>query len=101
MKHKDLTTLIDELVAGESELHHSKGVEYASESDALANFKSAALELGVTPKQACGLYLHKHYTAIMHNARGGGVLSESIESRVRDLRLFAALYLALHKEEGK
>jgi hypothetical protein len=99
MKHKHLTTFIENLVVDETEIHHTKGMEYASEDDALANFKSAAKQLGLSPLQVCTVYLHKHYTAIMHHARGGDTLSESIGSRVRDLRLYAAIYLALCEDD--
>jgi hypothetical protein len=83
----------------ELETSRTKGNEYAGEDDALRNFKEAAADLGLSPLQVCAVHLHKQYCAIMSYARLGHNLStESLRSRVGDLRLYAALFLALAEE---
>jgi len=100
MQRHEVTALLNRLHNEEAKLNVTKGEEYAIENeDALNNFKQAAEMLGVTPLQVCTVYMYKHFCAIMNHAKRGDVLSEPIEGRILDLRLYAAIYLALVQEE--
>ena len=77
--------------------------------DALANFKQAG-EFVHTQCPRCGgihsigtlaaamVYLFKHFAALAAYTGSREVLSESIEGRVDDLRLYAALFAAIVEE---
>lgn len=95
---KELTEVLQKY---EKELNVTKGQEYTgADEDALLNFKEAARFLGLTPLQVCGVYMYKHLAAIMSYAKNGCAFSdESLQGRIADLRLYAALFLALVKEE--
>lgn len=100
MLRSEVTTLLRYLNAKEFSINDTKGEEYvAGNEDALNNFKQVAKMIGVTPLQVCLVFMYKHFCAIASHAKRGEVLSEPIEGRVLDLRLFAALYLALTQEE--
>ena len=75
------------------ELNRTKGREYASDVDALANFKRRADELDLSPFQVWGIFFGKHSDAIYAYLRAGKTLSEPIEGRIDD----AILYLLLLK----
>jgi len=74
-------------------LNDTKGREYATDDDALANFKNRAAQMGITPLQVWGIFYGKHSDAIYAFIRNGKVLSEPIEGRIDD----AILYLILLK----
>lgn len=100
MLRSEVTALLNDLHNKEAKINITKGEEYAVENeDALNNFKQAAEMLGVTPLQVCLVYMYKHFCAIANHAKRGNVLSEPIEGRILDLRLYTAIYLALVQEE--
>lgn len=75
--------------------NETKGVDYAGETDALANFKDAAIALGMTPFQIWAVYHHKHQSAIDQFIKRGRVESEPIEDRIMDAILYLFLLLGL------
>ena len=75
------------------ELRATKGKDYSTDADTLANFKEQAAALGLTPEQVWGVFAGKHWAAIMTYCRKGDVASEPIEGRIDD----AILYLLLLK----
>ena len=93
--------ILEPLQRRELEINLSKGREYAAgDDDALQNFKLIAQMRGVTPLSVCATYMAKHFLSIMDYSNRGMVLSdESIEGRIADLRLYAALFLALAEEK--
>lgn len=100
MLRSEVISLLKYLSDKELVINDTKGEEYAiGNEDALNNFKQVAEMIGVTPLQVCLVYTYKHFCAIASHAKRGEVLSEPIEGRIVDLRLFAALYLALVQEE--
>jgi len=100
MLRRDIIKLLERLNEKEYTINITKGEEYAIENeDALNNFKQTAEMLGTTPLLICSVYMYKHFCAIMNHAKRGDVLSEPIEGRILDLRLYAAIYLALVQEE--
>jgi hypothetical protein len=81
-------------------LNKTKGVDYAGQEDALANFKRHAADLGLRPEQIWAVYAGKHWDAITTYVREGGVHSEPIEGRLHDLILYSFLLLGLIREAG-
>jgi hypothetical protein len=79
-------------------LNTTKGHDYAGDSDALANFKSAAKRLDLTPEQVWAVYADKHWSAIMTYCAEGEVASEPIEGRIHDVILYCFLQLGLIEE---
>lgn len=93
------TSTVDKLHA----LAAIKGGEYASESDRLANFRTAGQRLGVPPELVLLTYLDKHYAALCNFIRdqlAGRTRprSEPIDGRVHDMMIYLILFLALLRE---
>lgn len=79
-------------------INNTKGVEYATDRDALQNFKDG-LEFGITPYQNLMVALNKHYRSIQAFVKNGAVSSnEPIEGRINDLILYSILLRALVQE---
>jgi hypothetical protein len=76
-------------------LRETKGREYASDRDTLADFKEVAAEAGITPLQCWLVYERKHSRAVGTFVREGQVKSESLESRVHDIIVYHLLLLGL------
>lgn len=72
-----------------------KGMEYATETDTLADFKEVAAEVGNSPIQTWATYVKKHLRAVDNFVRSGDVRSESIESRILDVVTYHILLLGL------
>jgi hypothetical protein len=81
-----------------NELDQSKGREYASDADALANFHNRAQQMGISPMQVWGIFYGKHSDAIYAYIRNGKVLSEPIEGRINDAILYLILLKGLVRE---
>ena len=82
----------------------TKGDDYASKEDALANFKRNAERLGMTKYQVWLLYFTKHVDAIINSVKRDPtcpqVESEPIRSRVVDNINYLILFAALMEEDG-
>jgi hypothetical protein len=100
MDRTKFTELLERSHQRELALNNTKGKDYAGDEDALRNFKEAAAELGLTPEQVLGVYLHKHYAAIRSYIENGSVASEPIQGRIDDARLYLALLQGLVEESG-
>jgi hypothetical protein len=98
MKRADFATLMEENFSTITEINITKGHDYAGDEDALANFKTAAAQLNLTPEQVWSVYAHKHWSAIMTYTSEGAVQSEPIEGRIHDVILYCFLLLGLVKE---
>lgn len=96
--HADIADLIDQTLGDIHDLNDSKGREYASEADGLANFKNRAEQMGITPLQVWGIFYGKHSDAIFSYLKRGEVLSEPIEGRIDDAILYLVLLKALVRE---
>ena len=103
MKWSEQQALFKASIKIESELLNQKGSEYASDADALANFKGQAVDLGVDPLVVCSVLMNKHYRSIQSYIRKGGKTSsnEPIEGRVADMRNYLFLMLCLIEESKK
>lgn len=99
MKWSEQKQEFDATVSELSELLFSKGKEYASDRDALANFKSAN-DLGVTPQQKLFIFLDKHLSSIKSYIKNNGVTfsNEPIEGRINDAINYLFLLRCLIKE---
>lgn len=100
MLWKDQKDIFDKMVEAERDLLVSKGMEYAGDTDALANFKDADI-IGLNPKQKLWVYLSKHMSSIASYIKNGKEFSsESIEGRIADARNYLALlYMLIHEEK--
>ena len=98
MRWEQQKALFDEMVADLNSLLTKKGREYASDADALANFKNAD-DIGVSPLQKALIFAEKHWFSIKSYAKRGKELSnEPIEGRVHDMINYLFLILCLIKE---
>lgn len=101
MDHNAMESIIDRTFAQVKGLRETKGKEYATEEDTLADFKGVAEEAGITPYQVWATYVKKHERAIDAFIREGGVKSESIESRIVDVVVYHLLLLGLIQDLEK
>jgi hypothetical protein len=96
MNRDEFETLLETLQESELSLNRTKGQEYAGTDDALSNFKRIARELDISPLVVCYVYFHKHIDSIRSYVKNpGSQLSESLQSRFADARLYLALMYAL------
>jgi len=105
MKYEEFDVLLDKMIAEEKAIGKTKGNEY-TQGDRLDNFKRIAKELGITPKQALWVYLKKHLDSIASYIKadavsktGAPILSEPIEGRIMDARVYLSLLRAIIEEE--
>lgn len=98
MTHDRKNEVFKELFESCLELQYGKAKDYATNSDALSNFKSQDAEaLGLTPFQKWGVYFGKQAMSILgaigKNPSMPSTTSEPIEERIND----AIIYLVLFK----
>lgn len=98
MKRDEFLASANKLFDKTYEILSAKGMDYASEEDALRQFKETAAAVGVDPLQVWSVFFQKHLAAIMRFVRDGRVESEGVESRVIDLIAYLALFNGLIKE---
>jgi hypothetical protein len=86
------------------ELEVVKGKSYATEADALANFKRIAERLGLTPWQVLAIYFNKHVdsfnNAVKANPQAPVDASESLMGRFMDMSIYIKIAYALAVEQG-
>lgn len=98
MTKEKLEQVITDLEKGCKDLRDSKGLDYASEQDALKNFKEIGEQLKMTPKAILGVYLNKHISSI-NNYISGEKETEPIEERIKDTINYLKLLHCLNVEE--
>jgi len=98
MKYEDFDKLYQKMVDEEMEIGKTKALEY-TQDDRLDNFKRIGQELGLDSKVVLWVYLKKHLDSIASYLKRGKSLSEPIESRIKDARVYLALLRALIEEE--
>jgi len=106
MNRSEFTHLLDMLFDKIKRINDTKGVEYAGQDDALANFKRIARGLQergfrITPEIVCLVYLQKHLDAIYSYVGSDRERSEPIEDRVCDAMLYLALLYGLISERRR
>lgn len=98
MQWKDQQVLFEQFVNGMRDLQQTKGREYASDTDSLANFK-AGERIGISPLQKSLVFAEKHWFSVQSYARLGKELSnETIEGRLLDLANYVFLMYAIVQE---
>lgn len=98
MTHARKNEIFQEIFDSCLQLQFGKAKDYASDADALSNFKSQDAEaLGLTPYQKWGVYFAKQAMSILgaigKNPQQPSTTSEPIEERIND----AIIYLVLFK----
>ena len=96
MTLKEFNELINPFFDKEFQLRVIKGAEYAPDKqDVLSNFKQVARLIGVTPTQACLIFLMKHIFSICDSAIRD---VPDLDSKICDARNYLLFYAALHHE---
>lgn len=99
MTFEDFDKLFDEFFKECRDVGEKKGKEYSHSEDRLGNFKRIAEELEIDPRLVCYIYMKKHWDSITSYTKIGRELSdEKIRGRLKDLVVYAILYLAIDKE---
>jgi hypothetical protein len=74
----------------------SKATEYATDADRLHNFKTAAVEFGGTPEEACKGYMLKHWMSVRDLIVGERpVTRELLDDKIGDVVNYMILLEAL------
>lgn len=105
MTHGRKTEVFKEIFESCYLLQINKAQDYASDSDALSNFKSQDAEaLGLTPFQKWGVYFGKQAMSIMNaigkNPEMPSTTSEPIEERINDAIIYLVLLKCLLEDTG-
>ena len=98
MTYEDFDKLLEKMIEEEKAIGNTKALEY-TQGDRLDNFKRIATELGITAGEVLWDYLKKHLDSIAHFIKTGDVLSEPIECRIKDARVYLSLLRALIVEK--
>ena len=100
MKWSEQQSLFRSIVKEEADILNRKGAEYASDTDANANFKKRAEDIGIDPKQILWIFLSKHLDSIKSFIKKGKEISdEPIAGRINDARNYLFLLSCLIEEE--
>lgn len=98
MTFEDVDKIMVKMHEEEMAIARTKGREY-TQGDRLDNFKRIAAELGISSKQVLWVYLKKHLDSIASYIKHEKVLSEPIEGRIMDARVYLTLLRGLIEEE--
>ena len=101
MKKDDFINLMNNMHKEEKEEHLKKNADYADREgkNILANFERVAQNLNITPQMALLIYMEKHMDAIRTYIRFGSVMSEPIEGRIKDARVYLSLLRAMVEQK--
>lgn len=100
MTFDEVDCILDSLYWSEKNIASTKGKEY-TQGDRLDNFKRIAGELGISPKKVLWVYLKKHLDSIAYYIKEEKVLSEPIDGRILDARVYLCLLQSLIIEERR
>jgi hypothetical protein len=95
MRFEEQTSIDETVFAKVRQIRETKGKEYATVEDTLADFKEVAEETGVSPLQVWNVYVKKHERAIDTFIREGSWKSESVYGRIIDVIVYHLLLLGL------
>ena len=103
MTFEDFDILLGKMNEEETVIAKTKGKEY-TQGDRLDNFKRLSQELGITAKQVLWIYLKKHLDSILYFIKEDSfgnhvILSEPIEGRIKDARVYLSLLRGLIDED--
>lgn len=109
MKPDVRAEIVNRLQLAEDNILATKAREYASDEDTLANFKVIAKVLDVAmplpgglrwaPEHVLAVYWLKHILGALDNMNRGETLSEGLENRILDARVYAACALCLSMDD--
>jgi hypothetical protein len=101
MKKDEFISLMDSMHEEEKEEHLKKNADYADRNglNILANFERVAQNLNITPQMALLIYMEKHIDAIRTYIRFGSVMSEPIEGRIKDARVYLSMLRAMVEQK--
>lgn len=104
MTYEYFEKLLDKMLEEERAVGKTKAKEYTLKDDRLDNFKRLAIEMHLTPKQILWVYLKKHLDSILNYIWKEAIddkmiLSESIEGRIMDARVYLSLLRGLIEED--
>lgn len=89
-----------ELLDMEAKLHSRKAHDYASDEDALSNFRQVAAFIGVRPAQVALMFLATKFYRLQNlTARGNAPMNESVLDTLNDISIYSKLYRILLEEE--
>lgn len=94
MKSRELLDLHRELTEKARSLMERKSNDYSSDTDALANFRSAE-QLGLSPQQGLLLRVYDKLARMANDAQGKRLKAESLEDAILDIINYAVIYAAL------
>jgi hypothetical protein len=101
MNFEDFDKLYQKMTEEEMIIGRTKGMEYTDGSDRLDNFKRLGRDLGCSPKMILWIYLRKHIDSLDTYIRTQGQqpMSEPIQGRIKDARVYLALLRGLIEED--
>ena len=101
MNREDFMNLTEHMQKEEEEEYLKKNADYADRNglNILANFERVAKNLNITPQMALLIYMEKHMDAIRTYIRFGSVMSEPIEGRIKDARVYLSLLRAMVEQK--
>ena len=101
MNREDFMNLTENMNKEEHEEYLKKNADYADRNgmNILANFERVAQNLNITPQMALLIYMEKHIDAIRTYVKFGSVMSEPIESRIKDARVYLSLLRAMVEQK--
>ena len=101
MNREDFMNLTENMHKEEKEEYLKKNADYADREgkNILANFERVSKHLNITPQMALLVYLEKHMDAIRSYIRYGSVMSEPIEGRIKDARVYLSLLRAMVEQK--
>jgi len=96
--------LLDKMIIEERAVKETKGKDYTVGDDRLNNFRSIADEMTaagfpITMKQVFWVYFKKHIDAIRKYCATNQSVSEPIEGRILDARVYLSLLRAMVEED--
>lgn len=100
MTFKEADEILEILFQEEKDIAKTKAVEY-TQGDRLDNFKRIGREIGIPAKVVLWIYLKKHLDSIASYIKSGTTLSESIESRILDARVYLHLLRCIIEEDKR
>lgn len=98
MNHENFEKIVEKMVVEEKTIGLTKGREY-TQGDRFDNFKRLAEEMNISPKKVLWIYLKKHLDSIASYIKTNETLSEPIESRIMDARVYLSLLRGIIEEE--
>ncbi len=98
MTHNDFNNILDDFLGTMRETLETKGLDYTTDDDRLANFKSTGEDLERPALEVFWIFYKKHLDAIKNLCARGQLYSEPAKSRFLDAACYAILGYALWKE---